>query len=93
MIGSPLFKKVELSLANGNKFQISAPNNSKENVYLQSATLNGKIWDKSFIPFNAIQSGGQIDFKMSDQPNKKWAKSKCSLYSLSRTDDVKNKSD
>ena len=94
VIGSPLFKKVELSLANGNKFQISAPNNSKENVYINSATLNGEIWDKSFIKFNSIQSGGQIDFRMSDKPNKNWAANRESVpYSLSRTDDVKNKSD
>lgn len=84
VIGSPLFKKVELSLANGNKFQISAPNNSKENVYINSATLNGEIWNKSFIEFNSIQLGGQIDFRMSDKPNKKWAANRESVpYSLS----------
>ena len=91
VIGSPLFKKVELSLANGNKFQISAPNNSKENVYINSATLNGEIWDKSFIKFNSIQSGGQIDFSMSDKPNKNWAANRESVpYSLSNTDQFKN---
>jgi predicted alpha-1,2-mannosidase len=87
VIGSPLFKKVELSLANGNKFQISAPNNSKENVYINSAILNGEIWDKSFIKFNSLQSGGQIDFSMSDKPNKNWAANRESVpYSLSNTD-------
>ena len=86
VIGSPLFKKVELSLANGNKFQISAPNNSKENVYINSATLNGEIWDKSFIKFNSIQSGAQIDFRMSDKPNKNWATNRESVpYSLSNS--------
>ena len=91
VIGSPLFKKVELSLANGNKFQISAPNNSKENVYIYSATLNGEIWDKSFIKFNSIQSGGQIDFRMSDKPNKNWATNRESVpYSLSNFYQFKN---
>ncbi|MGB0811510.1 MAG: glycoside hydrolase domain-containing protein, partial [Flavobacteriaceae bacterium] len=79
---------------NGNKFQISAPNNSKENVYINSATLNGEIWNKSFIKFNSIQSGGQIDFRMSDKPNKKWAANRESVpYSLSKTDDIENKSE
>ena len=91
VIGSPLFKKVELSLANGNKFQISATNNSKENVYINSATLNGEIWDKSFIKFNSIQSGGQIDFSMSDKPNKNWATNRESVpYSLSNSHQFKN---
>jgi predicted alpha-1,2-mannosidase len=90
VIGSPLFKKVELSLANGNKFQISAPNNSKENVYINSAKLNGEIWNKSFIEFNSIQSGGQIDFRMSDKPNKKWAANRESVpYSLSNSNQFK----
>ena len=90
VIGSPLFKKVELSLANGNKFQISAPNNSKENVYINSATLNGEILNKSFIEFNSIQSGGQIDFRMSDKPNKKWAANRESVpYSLSNSNQFK----
>ena len=91
VIGSPLFKKVELSLANGNKFQISATNNSKENVYINSATLNGEIWDKSFIKFNSIQSGGKIDFRMSDKPNKNWATNRESVpYSLSNSHQFKN---
>jgi predicted alpha-1,2-mannosidase len=90
VIGSPLFKKVELSLANGNKFQISAPNNSKENVYINSAILNGEIWDKSFIKFNSIKSGGQIDFSMSDKPNKNWAANRESVpYSLSNSNQFK----
>lgn len=90
VIGSPLFKKVELTLANGNKFQISAPNNSKENVYINSATLNGEILNKSFIEFNSIQSGGQIDFRMSDKPNKKWAANRESVpYSLSNSNQFK----
>jgi len=78
-------------LANGKKFQISAPNNSKENVYIHSATLNGEIWNKSFIEFNSIQSGGQIDFRMNDKPNKKWAADRDSVpYSLSNSYQFKN---
>ena len=91
VIGSPLFKKVELSLFNGKNFQISAHNNSKKNIYINSATLNGEIWDKSFIHFNSIQSGGQIDFIMSDKPNKNWAANKGSVpYSLSNSYQFEN---
>ena len=42
---------------------------------------------KSFIEFNSIQLGGQIDFRMSDKPNKKWAANRESVpYSLSISD-------
>ena len=60
-------------------------------MYINSATLNGEIWDKSFIKFNSIQSGGQIDFRMSDKPNKNWATNRESVpYSLSNSDQFKN---
>ncbi|SFD12687.1 GH92 family glycosyl hydrolase [Algibacter pectinivorans] len=84
VIGSPLFKKANIQLENGKTFQISAPNNSKENFYIQSATLNSEAHNKSFITFEAIQNGGELYFKMDSTPNKKWASDEDSLpYSLS----------
>ena len=47
VIGSPLFKKATIHLENGKTFQISAPNNSKENFYIQSATLNSKAYNNT----------------------------------------------
>jgi predicted alpha-1,2-mannosidase len=70
VIGSPLFKKATLNLENGNKFVISAENNSKDNVYIESASLNGKPWENNFIRFEDIKNGGQLEFDMSALPNK-----------------------
>jgi predicted alpha-1,2-mannosidase len=70
VIGSPLFKKATLNLENGNKFVISAENNSKDNVYIESASLNGKPWENNFIRFENIKNGGQLEFDMSALPNK-----------------------
>ncbi|HHW46652.1 MAG TPA: glycoside hydrolase family 92 protein, partial [Clostridiales bacterium] len=41
-IGSPLFKKATIHLENGKDLVISAPNNSRENIYVQSVKFNGK---------------------------------------------------
>ena len=73
VIGSPLFKKATLHLENGNTFTISAANNSKDNVYIKSASLNLKDFNKPFITFDAIQNGGDIKFNMSAKPNPSWA--------------------
>ena len=73
VIGSPLFKKVTLSLQNGKKFVISAPNNTRDNVYINAASLNGKNWNNSYIDFDSIQAGGKIEFEMSEKPNLNWA--------------------
>jgi putative alpha-1,2-mannosidase len=68
VIGSPLFKKMTISLENGKKFTIEANNNSKENVYIQSATLNGKPYTHNWITQTDIMNGGVLHFEMGDKP-------------------------
>ena len=81
-----MFEKVTLSLQNGKKFVISAPNNTRDNVYINAASLNGQNWNKSYIDFDSIQAGGKIEFEMSEQPNLKWAGKKDHVpYSLSNS--------
>ena len=84
VIGSPLFKKATIHLENGNSFKISAPNNSKDNVYINSATLNGIEYNKSYVTFKDIQQGGELYFNMKSNPNKNWANDHDAVpYSLS----------
>ncbi|MGA0373099.1 MAG: GH92 family glycosyl hydrolase [Flavobacteriaceae bacterium] len=86
VIGSPLFKKVTLSLQNGKQFTISAPKNNRNNVYINGASLNGQNWNNSYIDFDTIQAGGEIEFHMSEEPNLNWASEKEHVpYSLSNT--------
>jgi len=70
VIGSPVFNKTTITLENGKKFIIEANNNSKENVYIQSATLNGKPYTKNFIHYSDITNGGIIHFEMGNKPAK-----------------------
>lgn len=74
-IGSPSFDKVTIDLGDGKKFIIEAKSNSDKNVYIQSATLNGKPYNKSWIHHDDIINGGTLVFKMGDKPNKKWGAS------------------
>ncbi|BDD04695.1 GH92 family glycosyl hydrolase [Aureibacter tunicatorum] len=70
VFGSPLFEKVELTLENGNTFEIEAQGNSKENIYVDQIRLNGQVYDKNFIEHDDIMNGGKLQFKMIDTPNK-----------------------
>ncbi|MCX2574113.1 GH92 family glycosyl hydrolase [Pedobacter sandarakinus] len=70
VLGSPVFNKVSLSLENGKKFIVEAVNNSKENVYIQSATLNGKVYTKNFIKHGDITRGGVLKLVMGNKPQK-----------------------
>lgn len=72
MIGSPMVPEIALTLANGNTFRVEAANNSAQNVYIQSAALNGKPLNVPFITWEQIQAGGTLHFVMGPKPSK-WA--------------------
>jgi predicted alpha-1,2-mannosidase len=72
VIGSPLFTRVALNLPNGKTFEISAPNNGARNVYIQSATLNGKLLHTPVITYAQIEAGGKLEFVMGPMPSR-WA--------------------
>ena len=73
VIGSPLFDEAVINLENGNQFAIKTENNSTENSYIQSASLNGKSYSKSFLMHQDIMKGGELKFVMGASPNKNWA--------------------
>ena len=74
-IGSPLGDKVTVTLENGKTFTVKANNNTKGNVYIQSAKLNGVNYTKSYLTYNDIASGGVIEYEMGATPNKAWGSS------------------
>ena len=71
-IGSPFFKNVKINLGNGKFFEIATENNSPENKYIQSATLNGKPLDKVSIDHKDLVQGGKLVFKMGNKANRNW---------------------
>jgi putative alpha-1,2-mannosidase len=85
VIGSPLFKKITITTEDNKKFVIEANNNSKENIYIQSALLNGKPLEKNYITYSDIVNGGNLHFEMGNQPNKSRNVSKqAAPFSLSK---------
>ncbi len=71
-IGSPLFTKAKVMLSNGKVFEIEAQGASDENKYIQSATLNGKEWNKPWFSHDDIKEGGKLVLVMGSRPNKAW---------------------
>ena len=71
-IGSPLFDKSEIQLANGKVFTVIAHGVSWENKYIQSAKLNGVEYAKTWFTHEDIMNGGTLELFMGDYPNKKW---------------------
>jgi predicted alpha-1,2-mannosidase len=75
-IGSPIFDKVTIYLDKkyykGGRFVIEAKNNSNTNIYIQSATLNGKPLNKSWFYHRQLVNGGKLVLQMGPSPNKQW---------------------
>jgi len=71
-IGSPLFSDIQVSLPSGGTFHIVAKGCSKENKYIQSATLNGEPWDKPWFAHDDIKDGATLVLVMGPRPNKVW---------------------
>jgi predicted alpha-1,2-mannosidase len=72
MIGSPMFSRMSIQTANGKRFTVIADNNSATNVYIQSATLNGKPLSKPVIRYEDIMAGSTLHFVMGPKPSH-WA--------------------
>ncbi|HKG47125.1 MAG TPA: GH92 family glycosyl hydrolase [Pyrinomonadaceae bacterium] len=71
-IGSPLFAEARFNLENGKSFVVRTVNGSKRNVYIQSATLNGKAYNKSFLVHADLMAGGELVFVMGPRLNVRW---------------------
>lgn len=69
VLGAPLFKSIKLNLENGNTISINAPENSDENRYISTMTLNGRKHDKCYFTHDELNNGAVIDCKMSATPN------------------------
>ncbi|MBD1366618.1 glycoside hydrolase family 92 protein [Mucilaginibacter sp. ZT4R22] len=84
VLGTPLFKKLTLTLENGKKVIINAPTNSDANRYVSALTVNGKPYDYNWLSHAALLQGGVLNFSMSATPNKaRGIKAEDVPYSLS----------
>lgn len=79
IIGTPCAKKVTMKLGNGKTFTTRTVNYSPENMYVQSAELNGRKFNRTYLKYEDIALGGELVFTMGSKPNKNWGTSPESL--------------
>jgi len=72
IMGSPLFKKAVIHMGDGHDFTIVARNDSAKDIYIQSATLNGKLWNKPWFSHSDIAEGAKLVLTMGAEPNRSW---------------------
>ncbi len=77
-IGRPWFEHAVVSLPSGKSIEINVKNFSKDNMYIKSATLNGKQLDTPFFNHSDIVDGAVFEYEMTDKPTE-WGVAKNKL--------------
>ncbi len=68
-ICSPLFQRSTIHLGGGRTFIIEAPETSESNLYVQSATLDGRTLDRAWLKHDELVRGGRLVLRMGAQPS------------------------
>jgi predicted alpha-1,2-mannosidase len=71
-ITSPVFTRISIDLPNGKKFEIEAKKSSRQNKYIQSATLNGRPLKSLSFSHTELMNGGKLVLDMGENINTKW---------------------
>lgn len=77
-ITAPVFDKVTIRLSpkyySGKEFTITTRNQSPENVYIQSATLNGQPHETCWLSHKDLVKGGTLELILGPEPNREWGR-------------------
>ncbi len=73
VFGTPRFPKASIALPGGKTFTVEARGVSDANLYVQSATLDGKPYDKAYLRHEDLVAGGRLVLVMGPKPNRTWA--------------------
>ena len=71
-ITTPLFDQVTIHLTSEATFTIQTQNNSPENIYIQSATLNGQPHNRAWFRHSDLIPNGNLTLTLGPEPNKEW---------------------
>jgi putative alpha-1,2-mannosidase len=73
---SPVFDRIVLHLDSdyyrGERFTIEVERTSPDDVYIQSARLNGQVLDRPWFYHRELVEGGTLDLVLGPEPNKAW---------------------
>ena len=90
VLGSPLFSKVTVTLSDGKELVISAPENSRENIFVHNVRLNGRLLDLNYVTHEQLTGGGSLEFTMGREPDRERGVSPSARpYSMSTRETLK----
>ena len=73
VLGTPRFDSAEIAVGDNITFKIVAEGLSEENFYVAEVLWNGEPYARSYITHDMVMGGGQLTFRMSNEPNRNFA--------------------
>jgi predicted alpha-1,2-mannosidase len=74
-VGSPLFPDVTVHLAGGRVLRIVAPAAAAGTPYVRALRVDGRPYDRAWIPWTVVAGGAELAFDLSATPDPGWASS------------------
>ena len=68
VFASPGFPHAAITLPNGNAITINAPGASPTEYYVDSLRLNGRPYDRVYVPYSRLTRGATLDWRMGAKP-------------------------
>ncbi|MGG7662879.1 GH92 family glycosyl hydrolase [Dyadobacter sp. BHUBP1] len=72
VLGSPVFEEISIETGKKRRFTVKVKGVSDNARYIQSATLNGKPFTRTYITHGELLKGGSLVLQMGDRPNREW---------------------
>ncbi|MFL6257748.1 MAG: GH92 family glycosyl hydrolase [Pyrinomonadaceae bacterium] len=71
-VNSPVFPEIDIRLKGGRVLSIKGRGAGAQSPYVQSLSLNGRPYERTWIPYESIARGGTLDFTLGPEPNRRW---------------------
>jgi predicted alpha-1,2-mannosidase len=69
VVGSPQFERATIAVGGGRELAVSAPGTSALAPYVQSARLDGRPLDRSWVRDADLRDGGELELRMGPRPS------------------------
>jgi hypothetical protein len=70
-----MFERAVLDLPGSKVIDVRAPGAAADTQYVHSLQLDGRSWDRTYLPRTAVRDGARLDFTLGAEPDTTWATS------------------
>jgi putative alpha-1,2-mannosidase len=71
-LSSPAFERAVVRVGGTRTLTIEASGASRAGTYVQSASLDGRPFARTWLPSQTLHSGGRLRFELGALPNRSW---------------------